>query len=93
MAPESLRDKQYSTKSDVWSFGILMFEVLTQQEPHADQDPITIGRKIRDEGLTPQLPSSVPSALSSVMNRCCQLSPNGRPSIEQVLEELESISL
>ena len=70
-----------------------MFEVLTQQEPHVNADPIAIGSKIRDEGLTPQLPSSVPSALSSVMNRCCQLSPNDRPTIEQVLEELENISL
>jgi serine/threonine protein kinase len=96
MSPESLGDKQYSTKSDVWSFGILVFEVLEQQEPHLNEDPITIGRRIRDEGVIPQLSSSssqISESIVSVMKQCCQVSPSARPTIEQVLEKLEQITV
>jgi serine/threonine protein kinase len=45
MAPESLRTKEYSKMSDVWSFGILCYEILAGKEPHADANPTEIGYK------------------------------------------------
>jgi serine/threonine protein kinase len=46
-APESLKSSQYSSKSDVWSFGILCWEVLLGEEPHLNSDPLAIGIEIR----------------------------------------------
>ena len=34
MSPESVLNREYSTKSDVWSFGVTVFEVLTQTDPY-----------------------------------------------------------
>ena len=36
MAPESLLDKMWSEKTDVWAFGVLMFEILAREEPYID---------------------------------------------------------
>ncbi len=46
-APESLSDTVYSTKTDVWSFGIVCWEIFSGREPHADADALTIGKAIR----------------------------------------------
>jgi predicted Ser/Thr protein kinase len=91
MAPEALKEKQYSAKSDAWSFGILMFEVIAQQEPHLNEDPITVGRSIRDEGKTPSVPSSCPPALATLIQNCWKMNPDHRPSFAQILEELEKL--
>ena len=34
MSPESLLDRTYSVKTDVWSFGVLMYEILVQKVPY-----------------------------------------------------------
>jgi serine/threonine protein kinase len=47
MAPESLRQHVYSKKSDVWSFGIVVYEIVAQREPHFDVDPLEVGLLIR----------------------------------------------
>jgi serine/threonine protein kinase len=59
MAPESLAYRNYSKKSDVWTFGIVVYEIVAQREPHKDQDLFEVGSRIRDEGLTPTIPSTV----------------------------------
>ncbi len=107
MSPESLKNKEYSNKSgtllvshpsmltvphaDVWSFGILMNEVIAQVEPHAEADPIEIGRLIRDNGLTPSVPSSCPSELAQLMKQCWDMTPYKRVSIEQIELRLEAM--
>eukprot|EP00029_Vermamoeba_vermiformis_P010124 TRINITY_DN526_c0_g1_i3.p1 TRINITY_DN526_c0_g1~~TRINITY_DN526_c0_g1_i3.p1 ORF type:complete len:1056 (-),score=196.35 TRINITY_DN526_c0_g1_i3:69-3236(-) len=88
MAPESLKAKEYSAKSDVWSFGILAFEVIAQQEPHAEVDPIQVGRLIRDEGLTPHLPDTCPIELAPLIKSCLHMEPKQRPTAEQLTSQL-----
>lgn len=78
----------------MWSFGIVMYEVMAQQEPHTTADPITIGRQIRDEGVTPHIDalSECPAAVSSLMKQCWEMAPEKRPSMEAVLQTLEQIN-
>ncbi len=70
-----------------------MYEIILQREPHFDaSDAITIGRLIRDEGLTPRVPPSMcPPEWLEVMKQCWALKPDQRPSMETVLQQLESI--
>src|SRR5689334_8569447 len=43
MSPESLNLRQYSEKTDVYSFGVLLYELLTRQIPFADLDVMQVG--------------------------------------------------
>jgi predicted Ser/Thr protein kinase len=91
MSPESLRIKEYSNKSDIWSFGILMYEVIAQHEPHADVDPIEIGRLIRDNGQTPTIPSTCPTELVQIMQECWHVSADKRISIDKIVQQLDAL--
>jgi predicted Ser/Thr protein kinase len=90
MAPESLRELQYSTKSDVWSFGIVLYEIVSRNEPHIDVDPLEVAVKIKNESYHPSIPQGVNSVLSEIMLSCWQADPNNRPSMEQICTKLNS---
>jgi serine/threonine protein kinase len=89
MAPESLAHSNYSKKSDVWTFGIVVYEIVAQCEPHKDQQIFQIGTRIRDEGLTPTIPSNCPPKLRELMQMCWQMQPEQRPSFEAICALVE----
>jgi serine/threonine protein kinase len=45
MAPESLTNLTYSEKSDVWSFGITVWEIVTRGEPYPDYSAVQVASK------------------------------------------------
>jgi predicted Ser/Thr protein kinase len=90
MAPESLKDRSYSTKSDVWSYGILLWELAAGREPHDEEDQLSIAIKIRDQGFVPVIPDNCDPALRHVMEMCWKMSPAERPSMEEVANYLRT---
>jgi hypothetical protein len=84
MPPESLAQKNYSKKSDVWSFGLVVYEIVTRSEPHKDRNIVEVLVKIRDEGLTPAIPSDCPKKLRQLMEMCWNKEPEQRPTFETI---------
>jgi hypothetical protein len=79
MSPESIGQQVYSKKSDVWMFGIVVYEIVARREPHDDKDPLNVSREIRDKGLTPEIPSNCPQKLVELMQMCWKKQPQQRP--------------
>jgi serine/threonine protein kinase len=79
MAPESIATRIYSKKSDVWSFGIVVYEIVAQCEPHKNMNVLDVAVAIRDHGLTPKIPDNCPSLLREVMEMCWKKEPSERP--------------
>jgi serine/threonine protein kinase len=90
MAPESIALKAYSKKSDVWSFGIVVYEIVAQCEPHKDRNILEVAVAIRDRGLTPKIPDHCPPLLREIMEMCWKKDPNERPNFETIYAMLSS---
>ncbi|XP_037385248.1 macrophage-stimulating protein receptor isoform X2 [Talpa occidentalis] len=91
MALESLQTYRFTTKSDVWSFGVLLWELLTRGAPpypHIDHFDLTQflvrGRRL------PQ-PEYCPDSLYRVMQRCWVEDPAARPTFTVLAGELDRV--
>jgi serine/threonine protein kinase len=47
MSPESIGQQVYSKKSDVWMFGVVVYEFVARREPHSDKAPLDVAVEIR----------------------------------------------
>ncbi|GAB5367666.1 hypothetical protein AAMO2058_001250300 [Amorphochlora amoebiformis] len=102
MAPECLRDKTYSLKGDIWSLGIMLYELMTHgQEPYADlgnwekkiRSRVVDGSiRIIDKSLDciferERLP--VPSKVINIAEKCLDHDEGKRPDAKRVFELVE----
>ncbi|NXS77832.1 RON protein, partial [Erpornis zantholeuca] len=91
MALESLQTQKFTTKSDVWSFGVLMWELLTRgASPYAGVDPYDMAHYLLRGRRLPQ-PSHCPDTLYRVMLSCWAPAPEDRPSFTGLVGELERV--
>ena len=82
MAPESLPPKrQFSTASDVWSFGIVMWEVHNPSKiPYEEMDNMECAIRVVKEGLKVPIPETFPPTAKRIMKACLLADPTRRPS-------------
>jgi len=76
-APEILQGKSPDSRSDVWSLGVLMFEMLTGALPFKGRTPYEITSAILHTEPEP-IPSSAPRGVKAVIHRCLRKVPNER---------------
>ena len=79
MAPEVICRRPYGTAADIWSLGILVFELLLGQPPHFDEPPLVAMRRVRDLS-PPRLPAElqVSEGLRGFLARCLVKDPADR---------------
>uniref|UniRef100_A0AC35FT47 Non-specific protein-tyrosine kinase n=1 Tax=Panagrolaimus sp. PS1159 TaxID=55785 RepID=A0AC35FT47_9BILA len=88
MAPETIsRQPRFSSKSDIWSFGVMCFEIFNNgTKPWADVDQLkVISRAIRT-GNMPTPPSKTPTSIVSMMKDCWNLQMSERPEFIDIIK-------
>ncbi|XP_034389353.1 macrophage-stimulating protein receptor-like isoform X1 [Cyclopterus lumpus] len=91
MAIESLQTQKFTIKSDVWSYGILMWELLTRgANPYPNVDPYDITHYLLKGRRLPQ-PQFCPDTLYSIMLTCWDPEPECRPSFNSLVTEVQHI--
>ncbi|PNF32886.1 hypothetical protein B7P43_G01836 [Cryptotermes secundus] len=96
MAPESLVDGVFTCQSDVWAFGVLIWEIMTLgQQPYPARTNLEVLHYVRNGGRLGR-PNNCPEELHQLMLKCWNYNPETRPTFKyclDVLEELKSKSV
>lgn len=89
MAPEMIKHKSYGRKVDVYSFGLLLWEMVTGTIPYQDMTPIQAAFAVVDKNLRPVIPGECPAPLGCLIKQCWALQPEKRPEFWQIVKVLE----
>ncbi|KAH3767007.1 serine/threonine protein kinase [Pelomyxa schiedti] len=90
-APEVLNKAPYTTKSDVYSYGISLWEIFTRERLYENMNAFTVIHKVTKENLRPVIPSSVIEPVAKLMQSCWSVVPDLRPSFAEILKEWEKL--
>ena len=89
MAPEVIEHRPYGGKADVFSFGVVLWELLTGRVPYADMTPLQAAVGVVQKGLRPAIPQGCPAGLAEVMAACWDASPAARPAFGDLTPRLQ----
>ncbi|XP_049962448.1 tyrosine-protein kinase Abl isoform X1 [Schistocerca serialis cubense] len=90
-APEGLAYNKFSTKSDVWAFGILLWEIATYgMSPYPGVD-LTDVYHMLEKGYRMECPPGCPPKIYELMRQCWQWNASDRPSFQEIHHALENM--
>eukprot|EP00043_Microstomoeca_roanoka_P015685 m.157511 g.157511 ORF g.157511 m.157511 type:complete len:840 (-) comp16310_c0_seq2:138-2657(-) len=91
MAPEVIRNEHVTEKCDVWSFGVIAWELVTLETPYAGMEPYSILWLVAKHGMRLHIPKSCPKKLADLMKMCMAQDPGDRPNFEMIIKLLEMV--
>ncbi|XP_072038503.1 uncharacterized protein [Amphiura filiformis] len=91
VSPETNMEGKCTIQSDVWSFGIVLFEIYTLGDlPYPNMDGMEVIRKIRT-GYRMQKPHVCPQDIYIIMQMCWRIKPSERPTFTQLLSKFDDM--
>jgi len=90
MAPEVARREGFTKSADVFSFGMVLFELTTHEIPFAPYDSAQAAALITLDEARPPLPEGLPDPLQALVSRCWCAEPSQRPSFDEIVAELSA---
>ncbi|KAH7724954.1 TK/FER protein kinase [Aphelenchoides avenae] len=92
LAPETLQQRKYSHKTDVWSYGILCWEVYADgAEPYPGLTNLQTRAKIVVQNYRMEMSKDTPTAVAELVHSCWDKDPEKRPSFTQIARTLKDL--
>jgi len=91
IAPEVFEEQKYTTASDIYGFGMIMWELMTGRKPFWDQNHDTELIIEICDGLRPPIVTNAPKGYIELMQKCWHSDPNKRPTSVYLKEKLNSL--
>lgn len=91
MAPEVLMNESFTFKADVYSFGVIIWELLTGKVPWKGMLPAQIICGVAFNGMRLTIPEETDDRLVSLMRDCWQEEPADRPSFDEIKDRLKPL--
>ena len=93
MSPENF-DGKYSPYSDVYAFGMVIYEVITNEVPYTNMNPQQLTKAVCFDHAMPNMEvvvSGCPPLLISLMKECIVLEPTARPEFAEIMPKLDAV--
>jgi len=91
MAPEVIRHENYSSPADVYSYGVLLWQLLTRESPFADKSTFDAAATVAMERGRPPFPDNTPPSIRELIESCWAHDPDERPKFETIVTSLSKI--
>lgn len=92
MAPEIIRNEDCSEKVDVWSYGVVLWELLTGNVPYRGVEEAAVVYGVGSNRLHLPVPTGVPDGFSLLLKQCFNFTPKHRPHFRQILLHLDILA-
>uniref|UniRef100_A0A6B2L2B0 Protein kinase domain-containing protein n=1 Tax=Arcella intermedia TaxID=1963864 RepID=A0A6B2L2B0_9EUKA len=92
-APEILRGEKYTEKADIYSFGIITWEIITEGIPYDGWPPLRVASDVAYKSRRPDIPSSVLPEIQNLMKNSWDDNENHRLDFSSIIQQLENIKL
>lgn len=92
MAPEVIEHKPYDHKADVFSFAVMIWELLTGKLPYDYLTPLQAAVGVVQKALRPTIPKHTHHKLADLIEKCWQQDPALRPDFSEILDNLQLIA-
>ncbi|XP_076941828.1 serine/threonine-protein kinase 52-like [Bidens hawaiensis] len=89
MAPEIIRNEQADEKSDVYSYGVVLWEIVTRKMPWDDLNPMQVIAAVGFMDRRPEIPNDVDPLWTSLIESCWCSEPQSRPTFQEILRKLK----
>ncbi|TKW16739.1 hypothetical protein SEVIR_5G319200v4 [Setaria viridis] len=89
MAPEMMKHKAYGRKVDVYSFGLILWEMFSGSIPYEELNPFQAAFAVFDKNVRPAIPASCPAPVRLLIEQCWASHPEKRPDFCQIVQILE----
>lgn len=91
LAPEILESKSQTSKSDVYSFAMIVYEIITNEIPFTKLGkPVLIYSKIVNENFRPPFNQQIQYSYQQLIEKCWLQNPDERPSFSEIIDQLEN---
>ena len=89
-APEVINGLRYSKSSDVFSFSIILYEIITGETIYKDIRvfDLNVWNQIASGNLRPIIPDNINPNVRRLIERCWDRDPNNRPSFSEIFDKL-----
>ncbi|KAJ0040476.1 hypothetical protein Pint_28595 [Pistacia integerrima] len=91
MAPEVIGHKPYDHKADVFSFGIVLWELISAEIPYSGFSPLQAAVAVVQKGLRPSIPKHSHPKLTELIQRCWHSDPIQRPNFSEITDILQQL--
>jgi sterile alpha motif and leucine zipper-containing kinase AZK len=91
LGPEVMANKRYNEKADVYSFGMIMWEMVAVKIPFDGMEAMQAAYAVMNESYRPEIPSPTLPEYAQMIRDCWHQDPEARPSWEEVIPRLESM--